>query len=598
MIQTTPLRKVLSSQKPFKIRLFLSVFVVLCLGKSVILTSYAAESTVDLVNRANAAAEKQEYPVAISLYEQARKKSPTEAALKKNLAIIYANYGVTLHEQKKDTEALAELEKGLALTQPGSREHRNIQQAKAGIYFAQAVELKNGDENPTPEAFAKMKILLNQAMELDPNETAFKKSMAGVYAEEAYFQAQQENFDKARQLLETSLTFDPQNKTLHQSLANVYLGLARQDVPYQKEWVDKALAMDNSPKVQQVGQQLLLHANVGTTAKSGEDSGSFARMPGEVKTVAPKNLTKLSVAEMVSDMEAQLQIQSPKGASLPERLDAVETQALGKPQSGPLAIRAKTLYTNLMGTAPAGATQSTENVTQSPPSNDTDNYLSSIFKVTDGKIIRWGKFPLRIYFEPSPKNELYKPEYKQAALDGFNTWKDLTHGFVNYVEVKNQSAADITVMWTAQYQDRFVNPESTTELYKNYKAPKRSHLMTAVQMASMFTPGYFSFAPQAVNAAMQYKMAKKMQVLSDESKIQLGLSTTQSMPPESAKILVQNMAAKEFGHALGLKGNSPQAGDLLYPELRSDVVQQPSSRDLATLREIYDRQPNIVLNIH
>jgi predicted Zn-dependent protease len=118
-----------------------------------------------------------------------------------------------------------------------------------------------------------------------------------------------------------------------------------------------------------------------------------------------------------------------------------------------------------------------------------------------------------------------------------------------------------------------------------------------VQLASMFTPGYYGLAPQAVNAMMQYQQAKKLDVLREESEIKQGLSPTRDLTPDAAKLLVQNMAAKEFGHALGLKANSPIQGDLLYPELKSDTPQLPSQRDLETLRQLYNRPPNIILNV-
>ena len=70
------------------------------------------------------------------------------------------------------------------------------------------------------------------------------------------------------------------------------------------------------------------------------------------------------------------------------------------------------------------------------------------------------------------------------------------------------------------------------------------------------------------------------------------------LPRPQAALLVQNMAAKEFGHVLGLKGHSPVPGDLMYPELRHDVAQLPTGRDLETLRQLYNRPPNIVLNYH
>ena len=62
-------------------------------------------------------------------------------------------------------------------------------------------------------------------------------------------------------------------------------------------------------------------------------------------------------------------------------------------------------------------------------------------------------------------------------------------------------------------------------------------------------------------------------------------------------MLIRNMAAKEFAHVLGLKAASPESGDITYPELRSDAVQDPSSRDLETLRQLYTRPANIILNV-
>lgn len=559
------------------------------------LPALSVETIEAMVNRANVAAEKQDYPTAISLYEQVNKKAPGEATLKKNLAILYANYGVGLHEQKKDTEAITYLDKGLALTSPGSREYQNIREAKASIYFAQAIALKDNTQNPTPQDFDQMKVLLGKAMAISPQEVAFKKATAGVYGDEAFQFAQQEKFNDARKSLEAALNYDPQSKTLKQSLANVYLGLAKQNPDQRQAWIDKAIATDNSQSVQQLSQKLL-QAGIST---SGSASGFGNNQPNEAQAAAPKDMSQLSVAQMVADMESQLQVHPDKGATITDRLDVLEKQVLGKPQTGALATRTKTLYTNLMGSY-SGTTvgQSNSNLTQAPVSNTDNTYLADIFKVTDGKVIRWGKFPLRVYFDQPKNNPLYKPEYKQAVLDGFTTWKTQTNGFVSYVEVKNQAGADIIVTWANQYIDRFAKPENTPAMYKNFVPPKRGKLMTAVQMASMFTPGYFSIAPQAVNAAMQYQMNKKLQVIQDESKISIGLTPTEHLAPDAAKLLVQNMAAKEFGHALGLKGNSSQSGDLLYPELRSDVAQQPTMRDIATLKEIYERPPNILLNVH
>ncbi len=562
-----------------------------CLSAS---PALAVESVEDMVNRGNQAAEKQDYATAIKLYEQVVQKAPAEKTLKRNLAVLYANYAVTFQDQKKFDSALQYLDKAQALAAPDSREYKSIQDSKASVYFSQAMDMRDTIQAPAAVDFAKMRSLLDNALTLNPTEIAFKKGMAGIYVEEAYQLAQQEKYAEAKPLLEKALAYDSQNKSAKQSLANVYLGLAKDDIDHRKEYTDKALSLDNSPQVQNTANRILgLSA-----AKTATADGSFAATPNEAKGKAPKEISTLSVADMIRDMEAQLQIDSPKGATLQNRLDTLEKQVLGKSQSGPLAVRTKAVYTALMGSYDGTVSESNPRLIQAAVSASDNTYVEQIFKVTDGKVVRWGKFPLRVYFEEPKDQPLFKPEYKEAALQGLNLWKSRTDGFVNYVEIKNPQAADIQVSWTDQYVDRFADPENAPTLYKDYTPPKRSPLLTVAQMASMVTPGYFSLAPQAAAAALQYQQYKKMDVIKEESKIRLGLEPTKNLSPDAAKLLIQNMAAKEFGHALGLKGSSPDSGDLLYPTLRSDVAQVPSRRDLATLRDLYNRPPNIILNLH
>jgi hypothetical protein len=545
--------------------------------------AFAAESLEALVNRANVAAEKQDYATAIRLYEQAHRQAPAEKTLKKNLAVLYANYSVSLQEQKKYDEALQTIEKGAALVEPGTRDARSIQEAKASVYFSQAIDLKDKTESPTATDYERMRALLGQAITLSPNEVAFKKAMAGVYMDQAYQLALQEHFEDARPLLEKALEYDSQSKSVRQSLANVYLGLARNDVAKREEWITKALATEK------------LRAK--STQSAGKDGANgFASSLGGNMSV-PKELSQLSVSDMLRDMEAQLELTPAKGASLQDRLEILEKQVLGKTQNGALAARTKTVYVALMGSYTGSLDQSNPRLVQAPAGSSETSYLDEIFKVTDGKVIRWGKFPVRIYFETPKDNPLFKPEYKAAALEGFKVWKDRTDGFINFVEIKNPDAADIQVIWTDKYEDRFISADEAPSVYKNYTPPKRNPLMTVAQVASMFTPGYFSLAPQAAAAAMQYQQQKKLEVIREESKIKLGLGPVKDASPEAAKWLIHNMAAKEFGHALGLKGSSPKEGDLLYPALRSDAPQFPTQRDLTTLRELYNRPPNIILNV-
>jgi predicted Zn-dependent protease len=122
-------------------------------------------------------------------------------------------------------------------------------------------------------------------------------------------------------------------------------------------------------------------------------------------------------------------------------------------------------------------------------------------------------------------------------------------------------------------------------------------MIRVMSIASMLAPGYFSLAPQALGAAMQYQEAKKLQVLVDESKITLGLAPLKGLAPEDARRMLQNMTAHEFGHVLGLKAHSPVEGDLMFPVLKSTDTEAPSFRDIETLRQLYGRPANIILNV-
>lgn len=560
----------------------------------------AADTLEALVNQGNLAASKQDYLSAMAAYEKALPLAPADKTLRNNLAVIYANHAVGLQEQKQFEAAFQYLNKAQALITPGSSAAQSIQSSRASVYFAQAMTLKESTAQPTTADYQKMRALLEQAIALSPQELAFQKAIAGVYLDEAYQLAIQERYAEAVPLLEKALTYDPNNKAVKQSLANVYLGQGKNDVSNRKSWVDKALAVDNSPTIQQVANRLLAS---GQSAASSGKPGGFAANPNEAQSKAPASISKLSVNEMIRDMEGQLQITPPEKATINQRLETLEQQVLGQTQTGPLAVRTKTIYSSLMGSSdPVQTGESVDaSLTQSPSSDPENSYLDEIFKVTDGKVVRWGRFPLRVYFEEpakdAPTTILYKAEYKTAALKGFEIWKERTGGYVKFLEIKNPQAADIIVNWTEAYTDRFADPEKVPDVYKNYSPPKRSPLLTVVQMASTFTPGYFSLVPQAAAAGLQYQQYRKLAILQDESNISLGLSPTKTLNPEAAQLLIQNMAAKEFGHALGLKGNSSKPGDLLYPELRSDVAQAPTVRDLTTLRELYNRPPNIILNV-
>ena len=602
-----------------------------------------AETPQEAISRANQLANQENYAAAISLYEQTLKQLPGQATLKDNLAVLYVNHGVQLQNQKRYDEANTQFDKALEI----NPNERHAQEGKAGSYFymvqdAKDKQLETGEALDYPSLHA----LLDRAIALNPKQRAFKQAKASLYAEEAYALTEEENFSAAVDPLQNALALEPNDPSLKISLANVYLGQANraETEEERKALVEKALASDNSPRMQDSAQRILERGKIpegGTPALSFGDMNNSGDFTGTKVQQRPA-----SIQDMLIDIESQLGIERDSKATLVERLETAEKQVHGKIQEGPVSTRTEDLFAALMGSSSGMLGNSLTDMRQAAVESSANSYLDKVFEVTDGKVVRWGKFPLRVYIEDpegsdkdkkdekkakkemepidfvrddmpmptTPEDEwesegektrkatvknLYRPEYRDAVVEALDAWKTATHDFTNYVVVKNPGASDVQFLWDLNYADEFADPETIPDIYGSYTAPsgKKKNLMRVLQIASMLTPGYFGLAPQAINSALQYQQYKKLDVIRDESKVKLGLKPVQGLSAEEARMLIRNMAAKEFAHVLGLKAASPESGDITYPELRSDAVQDPSSRDLETLRQLYTRPANIILNV-
>ncbi len=559
-----------------------------------------AEALQETVDSANAYANNSNYKEAIPLYEKAVKTAVQEnnsgaQTLKNNLAVLYFNYGIEFQNNKQYDKANAYLDQSLALIP----DQPQALKAKAASFYYQGMDLRDvGSQD-----FAQLKSLFQKAIELDPDTVTYKKALASVYLGEARNLANEQQYAQAVGLLKTARTLDPDALALKKSLANIYLGLASQqgeDKAGQKESIEKALAIDSSPLIRQRAKQI-------STGKLdyGKQTGTM-KFPNSASNPVvnnapsvPQQTANWSIQDKLSAIEKALDMEVNSDSALITRLNLAEKQVFGKEQKGALDERSEQLFKTLLGSA-GTVQESLPHLIQVPIQTAANTYLEDIFKYTDGKVVRWARFPVRVYIEPPKDHPLYKEEFETAVFEGFDGWKGASNSFVSYVKVKNPLAADIQIYWDDDYTDRFIQEKSyENNILKNYTPPKRSKLAQTIGMASMFAPGPFALAPQAISAGLQYRQARKIQILADESNITLGLNLTKDLPLEKALILIQNMAAYEFGHALGLKGVSHNPDDLMYPEgITSQEKRHPSQRDMATLREIYTRPANVVLNIH
>ncbi|MBK8189262.1 MAG: matrixin family metalloprotease [Vampirovibrionales bacterium] len=562
----------------------------LCLALHCWIGAHAAETLQALVNRANTAANANQTETAIALYEQVVAKAPHDEKLRHNLAVLYFNLGMARQQDKRYTEANALFDKSRALTP----DEDAPQKAKAASFYYQAAALRDA---PQPD-LAQIRALIQQAIALDPSETAYPRLLASALHREAMTRAQDERYAEAIPLWEEAHRLDPQADVIQKSLANGYLGLARltvDDPGKREEALAKARATDSSPEISEKAAKI--------AAGKPESDSELSAIVGAPKTrgatlTAPVGSESWSLSQRLAALEKTLALPIAAEAPLASRLEKVETALYGKPQKGPVNTRIDRAFVNALG---GGQTFSASlpDLVQPTIQNTAGTYLDEIFRTTDGRVVRWGRFPLKISIEAPKDNALYTPAFEQAILDGLSVWKTATHGFVSFIRVANADAADIRISWEDVYHDRFSDPKFLDDNpIKRYEPPKASRAAQMINMASMFAPGYFALAPQAVAAGIQYREMRKLQAIADESRIVLGLKPVEGLSPEAAALRIRNLAAYEFGHALGLKGVSPDAADLMHTApLTTETPVTPSTRDVATLRELYARPANIVLNL-
>lgn len=567
-----------------KHRLLASILIV-CMA-AVTAAPALARSPQEKIARANQLANNEQFDQAIPIYERVLKAQPDNAQLKRNLIILYVNYGVTLQNQKRYDEAVPLFEKALAL----NPEDRHARRGLAGNYFNRSMDMREAGSTD----YAAMRSLIEKAIALNPEEPVFKRAMASVYFDEAIALAYAANYAEAAELLEKALRLQPDDPAIRTSLVNMYLA---------QQQYDKALALDNSPEMHAKVERLKNPPETAAQASAGPQ-GFPALSAGENKL--PRQAAKLNISEMLLDIENQLGIARDTDATLIERIALAEEQVYGEDEAedraeAPLADRVRDLYAGLMGNRSGMVAQSRPDLRQAPAFASEHSYLDKIFEMTDGKVLRWGKFPIRVFIdtpdEEDPEYPLYKDEYRNAVIRGLDVWKDATGGQITTVVVDDRESADTVFLWGDVFIDRYTVDETLHDTYSDLKVPKPSKLATLLQVAAAFTPGIYGLAPQALSAAMNYRQLKKLEVIREESMIVLGLNPLQDLPPDEALTYLQNMAAEQFGHVLGLKAHSDKPGDLMHPGLKSDTVQQPTHRDITTLSELYSRPANIILNV-
>ena len=170
---------------------------------------------------------------------------------------------------------------------------------------------------------------------------------------------------------------------------------------------------------------------------------------------------------------------------------------------------------------------------------------SYVHAATMEHLLHWKRMPIHVFFVLTGAAT---PERRRQALAGFDEWVLATDSVVSYRVVRAPSLADLTVT---------ISPETTV-------------------------PG----VPGAVGNTLVVYAHTELKSASME------LATGGTTPNQ-----LQEVAAHEFGHALGIDGHSDDADDLMAPtEIRvydpyGSPIEAPAHaitvRDLNTLKACY-----------
>ncbi len=180
------------------------------------------------------------------------------------------------------------------------------------------------------------------------------------------------------------------------------------------------------------------------------------------------------------------------------------------------------------------------------PATSTD-YFDYITLFSDGKITRFSEMPIRVYISPVIKESPYLPALRYAM----NEWTTASKKLIQFQETETPDNADIRVSWGyssfMKFQDTRLGSAQLRRIQNSQAADKANKENIKVEI---------------------------ILILEGDENI-----------TELSEVEMRTVCLHEFGHAIGLWGHSPHAGDISYP---TATAQHLSQRDLNTLRKLYN----------
>ena len=186
------------------------------------------------------------------------------------------------------------------------------------------------------------------------------------------------------------------------------------------------------------------------------------------------------------------------------------------------------------------------------------DYFDHITLFSQGRITRFTQMPIRVYISPILKDSPYLPEIRHAMQE----WHTVSEGDIRFEETEVPQNADIRVSW------------GHSGLHTDFQDTR---LGSAELIRLKDTKQIVAQDPDEPNASPPFTVEVILMLEGDGT---IGELSQKEM---------RTVCLHEFGHAIGLWGHSPHPGDVSYP---TATVQQPSTRDITTLRKLYNTPLN------
>lgn len=178
-----------------------------------------------------------------------------------------------------------------------------------------------------------------------------------------------------------------------------------------------------------------------------------------------------------------------------------------------------------------------------------DNYFR---QVTTDHPVRWcsSSFPIRVAITDGSATPNFQPEFMDIAKGSFIDWAEASQGRIKFEFVSDPRRSDIVVLWTADPKE-LANPAEAGFADFSY----RGNCLTRGTIKLLTVP----------------------------------MDRAQTMTTKQ----LRKACLHEVGHILGLRGHSPNPGDVMFYSLPvEDKWLVPSSRDVETIVRLYS-DPNL-----